>query len=93
MFYNTTNLEGKELKKALNNAEGQNERIYELLKRLDGYYTPFQIQAQYNRLFKEIPITSVRRSLTDLTEVGKCKKSERMRIEKYGSPNHLWRAI
>ena len=93
MFYNTIDLKGSELQDALQKTEVNKERIYLLLKYLKGYYTPFQVQAQYNRLFKEIPITSVRRALTDLTNEGRLKKSDRMKVEKYGAKNHLWAAI
>ena len=93
MFYNTTELKGKELSSAILKAKNQDDRIHTLLKQFKGYYTPFQIQAQYNRLFKEIPITSVRRSLNTLTKDGKCMKSELMVVERYGAKNHKWKAI
>ena len=93
MFYNTIELKGTELGTAILKAQKQDDRIYFLLRQFKGYYTPYQIQAQYNRLFKEIPITSVRRSLNTLTNNGKAVKGDILVTERYGAKNHKWKAI
>ena len=89
-FYNTINLKGTSLKDAIHAAKGQDKRIEALMKFNGGSLTPFQLHNLYERFYPSCPITSIRRSLTNLTEKGILRKLPKMQRERYGAYNHLW---
>jgi hypothetical protein len=91
-YYNTNKLIGEDLEKAINKAKSQESQLELHMKvNSNNSYTPFQLQeafiTDYNIVF---PITSVRRSLTNLTNNNILIKSEKTVIGDYGSPNHTW---
>lgn len=96
-FFNTIKLYGKQLKEAQEKATNQDERIYLIFSQNRGKkMTPFEVLDIYKKLYKEVPITSIRRSLTYLSTPDKEGKShlvktEEMRNGKYAKPNHLWK--
>jgi hypothetical protein len=52
-------------------------------------FTPAEI---WRRLFPEsVPITSVRRSISNLESEGKLQKTNEKVVEQYGRPNYKWR--
>lgn len=87
-FYNTIGLNSEEFKLALQNCNKQEYYIM-LLFADDEACTPFEIQERYNALYPDIPITSVRRAMTDLTKKGLLAKSDK-KVERYGKMNHTW---
>ena len=89
MFHNSTNLTGRDLQSAQTKARSQSEIILAYFQRLPGLWlTPFEVQIL---VLPNAPITSVRRSMTDLTKAGKLRKTGIMAKEKYGALNHKWR--
>ncbi len=89
MFHNSTNLTGRDLQAAQTKARSQSEIILDYFQRFDDVWlTPFQVQ---KRTLPNAPITSVRRSMTDLTKAGKLRKTNVKVQEVLGSPNHKWR--
>ena len=89
MFHNTIELTGRDLQSAQTKARSQSEIILDYFQRFDDVWlTPFQVQ---KRTLPNAPITSVRRSMTDLTKAGKLRKTGIMAKEKYGALNHKWR--
>jgi len=89
-FYNTTNLCDATLILAIRQAKTQTDKILALFKRYPHRaFTPFEVQAA-TRL-NGAPITSIRRSMTDLTSDGVLFKSHEMRDGPYGKPSHTWR--
>ena len=87
-FYNTIEEKGLELKKSEEKTKSQGERITEWFQNNPGGHTPFEV---WHRCFDcSVPITSVRRALTDLTNDKVLKKSEVMKMADYGKDNHLW---
>ena len=90
-FYNTVDLKDQELKKAEKNCDHQEERILRIYATHGGELTPFDVCNVFNKLYKPIPITSVRRAITNLTKRGKLRKCDRMKTEIYGQPNHYWK--
>ncbi len=92
MYYNTNNLTGSALKAAKQKAISQEETIHRIMKG-KGWLTPFEVHKIFKNRFSEIPITSVRRTLTDLVNLGKAMKSKDLTMEKYGRPNYKWKAI
>jgi len=51
-------------------------------------FTPFEV-LEHTRL--NVPITSVRRGITTLTDAGYLVKTNEMREGQYGMTNHCWR--
>lgn len=88
-FYNSINLMGVELETAQIKCTRQEYRIFQIFKSGNAY-TPFEIQEIYQRQFPEVPITSIRRAITNLESKGVLKKTQTMKAERYGKPNHKW---
>ena len=88
-FFNTIRLKGIDLDRAEFAALRQEEKVYYLFKSYPtAELTPFEVQ---EAVLAEAPITSARRALTCLTEMGLLEKVNRQRPERYGKPNYLWR--
>ena len=55
--------------------------------------TPFDIQDAIRALYSvKVPITSVRRAMTDLTTEGWLTKTDIMKKGRYGKEVHCWKA-
>ena len=91
-FYNTIGLKGKNYAKAIKNANTQNDRILTILKFKKVPMTPFQILDEYQKYYPICPVTSIRRSLTNLTNQGFLEKCETMGMGIYGMPNNKWKS-
>lgn len=89
MFYNTTHLHGKELLHATNKANSQKEKVFAFFKlNPDKEFTPADV---HQAIFDEAtPITSTRRSITDLTKMGFLKQTSTKREGFYGASNYCW---
>jgi hypothetical protein len=86
-YYNTLNEYGNELIKSIKKSEKQEAVILQLFKdRLE--WQPSQIYVALNHYY---PITSVRRSLTNLTSEGYLIKTEKKSMGLYGKNEHVWR--
>ena len=87
MFYNTTNLNGADLKKSRGRAESQTEKILRfLLAHPDRAFTP----AEVYRAMDGFLLTSVRRSMSDLTKSGDLIKTDSQALGQFGSANYKW---
>ena len=87
-YYNTTNLTGTELNKAISVAKSQSEKIKTLFRVTRKEYTPFEVLAYFS---DQTPVTSIRRAMTNLTNDGYLVQSENKKIEKYGKINYKWK--
>ena len=88
-FYNTTNLSGVELYTAQGKAKTQSRVIMGMFRRPEwSRLSPKDIM---NLTDDQWPITSVRRTLTNLTKDGLLIKTEDKVTGMYGSPEHVWR--
>ena len=91
-YYNTTKETGEEL--AINKAKAytQEESIMdiffdrELIK-----MTPSDVWHIYCEEFKNVPLTSIRRAITNLTNRQQLVKTDKMREGIYGKLEHCWR--
>ena len=92
-FFNTIKEAGIDLQIAIRKAKNQNERILKIMKLSDKPMTPFDVQSVYQLIFPSIPITSIRRAMSTLTDNGELIKMEQMKVEQYGAKNHLWKAV
>jgi tRNA(Leu) C34 or U34 (ribose-2'-O)-methylase TrmL len=89
-FYNTISLSEEELVKEEVNAISQEEKIYSLFK-IYQRGTPSAIMKLYEERWPAIPITSVRRSLTNLTKENRLVMTDTMLTGLYNKPEHVWR--
>lgn len=93
-YFNTTNLEGSELKTVTQKAFSQEQVIMAIYRSARiKTMTPSEVYQTYlerTRLLKT-PITSIRRAMTCLTKSGHLIKTEHKREGMYGSPEHYYR--
>jgi len=87
-FFNTNQTQGQELKEAKQKARTQQDEIYDLFVKHRAM-TPFDVIEKGG--YDPMQITSIRRAITNLTNAGKLVKTERVRKERLGKRNHLWR--
>ena len=88
MFYNTTNETNPDLQEYRQKAMKQDDVILAFFQRSPHpYYPPSEI---WQRMLPDAPLTSVRRSFTNLTDAGKLVKTDQKRKGIYGRPEHVW---
>tara|TARA_R110000803_G_scaffold192272_1_gene255075 strand:- start:1408 stop:1683 length:276 start_codon:yes stop_codon:yes gene_type:complete len=87
-YYNTTNLTGSELSKAISVAKSQAEKIKTLFRLTQKELTPFDVLAFFS---EQTPVTSIRRAMTNLTNDGYLVQTENTKVEKYGKINYKWK--
>lgn len=91
-YYNTNNEVGSILQESRKKTETQEKRIETILSDVNAVLTPDHIQWLYFQEYKvDIPITSVRRALTDLTAKGIAIKTDIMLKGRYNKKTHTWR--
>jgi response regulator of citrate/malate metabolism len=90
-YYNTTNQSGDTLKEYKRKALTQEEEIFHYLSRYGLTFSASEIQ---DSLFKDrnVPITSIRRALTNLYHDLEIKKAGQIK-GKYGRPENTYKAI
>jgi predicted transcriptional regulator len=81
-------MSGSDLAKAERSARTQEQVIMDYFTANAGSHTPEQVHAKAGLL--HCPITSIRRSITNLTNAGKLIKTEQMVNGNWGKPVHLW---
>ena len=89
-YFNTTSLSGPALTARKERIGGQNKKVLDYFRsHPEGFYTPFDIQA--NLFSSNVPITSIRRAMTTLTELGYLVKTDVKKPGRYGEMNYCWR--
>lgn len=96
MYYNTTNVTGQQRELFQEKATTQNEKVLQLFKRFKTPLSPSQVLKYYidsanTPNSSKTPITSIRRSITTLTERGELIKTEFQIDGPYNRPEFLWR--
>ena len=87
-FYNTTDLNEILLNREINNAKNQNQKVLAIFKQYPNkHFSPCDIS---KRLRDKYPLTSIRRSITNLTTAGKLTKTYKQKIGVYGKPTNTW---
>lgn len=90
-YYNTVSEQGETLKAYRSKASGQDAKILELFrKRPEMSYSPFQVLA-FADLPVTTPITSVRRSMSNLTKAGLLVRLDAKRKGNFGRNNCTWK--
>ena len=90
MYHNTTHQEGEKLREYQAKAGSQDERILAYMKsfRFGTQFTPTML---HRAVFDfSCPITSVRRSLSNLTLAGVLVKTDMLSEGMYGREEHNW---
>jgi len=90
-FYNTINSKNPELEKNIKINQVQSKNIISIFKITKLALTPYQVHTIYKRYVGNILITSVRRSISNLTRLGVLTKLDKKIIEQYNSENYLWK--
>jgi hypothetical protein len=89
-YFNTTNEKGSALRENRQKAETQNEKILAYFKKRPGeHLSPTDLWM--NLFNKSCPITSVRRSISDLTADCLLEKTDRTKIGTYGRKEYCWK--
>lgn len=91
MYYNTTNLKGDELKTSQKRTVSQEQKILEIFKDRKIDLSPTDVYKIFAFYFKNVPLTSIRRALSNLTKDGKLKKTSKKRLGMYGKHEHCWK--
>jgi hypothetical protein len=89
-FYNTTGIKESELRVRKRKADAQTVKVYEYFKaHPDALLSPWDVLEGcfgYN-----VPITSVRRAISDLTKEGLLTKTHERKVGKYNELCYMWR--
>jgi len=89
-YFNTTHLKDMDLIHAITKAENQNDAVYNIFKVLKSA-SPSKVWKHYNELKDKAPLTSIRRSMTTLTNKGKLIKTFETTHGIYGKPEFIWK--
>lgn len=88
-FHNTIQALPSEHREKEKKAINQNEKILELFK--ENKYTDFTPAEVFLRFGQQIPLTSIRRAMSDLCKAGELVKTENKRKGIYNEINHCWK--
>lgn len=89
-FFNTIGEVGETLKESKANANKQESRILELMTEP---CTPFEVHRLYCLKYPEVPITSIRRAMSNMSSKGLLEKTDQKKTEKYGKSNFVWKKV
>lgn len=92
MFYDTVKTEPNQLKIFQERSEKQEQIIYNLFT-AHGKLSPWQAFRLCQQLGRQYPITSVRRSITNLEKEGKLVKTDQQVMGPYRVKEFIWKAI
>lgn len=96
-YYNTTHETGVELETSERQASAQEKTVLRIFLEYQFFWggtdlTPWNVLEQWPAADEHSPpITSVRRAMTNLTRSGHLAKVAKMKRERYGKRNHVWR--
>lgn len=90
-FYNTIRENGDVLRESIRKAKTQEEKIEAFFRSYpDKSFTPFDIM--YAGVFdNDVPITSIRRAITNLEKRNVLEKTVEKREGAYGKDNYCWK--
>ena len=91
-YFNTTNIQGEELRQCQIKAGTQNAVILAFFRANPGKsFTPFEVKYGLKWHLNFPPITSIRRAISTLTELDYLIMTDELRAGEYGAVNHCWR--
>ena len=92
-FHNTTNESGKQLELFTAKAHNQNQAVYEMFQRYNSLSASECFTRLQNHTRLTWILTSVRRSITTLTNTGKLIKTEKKVNGLYGRPEYVYTIV
>ena len=92
-YFNTTNSSGAQLQQYQGTAKAQEAHILKIFQNRVGYaFAPSEVRAMVVSVVQaDVPITSIRRAMTNLTTAGQLEKTSQQKPGPYGRPEYLWR--
>jgi hypothetical protein len=91
-YWNTTGMTGEALAEAIRTARHQDAAVLAVYQAASCPLTPWEVLHRCEAAGKRWPITSIRRSITTLANVGALKRLDTLRIGDLGRPEHEWEA-
>jgi hypothetical protein len=94
-YFNTTQLSGSELQGCTTQARKQDELVLDVFM-IKGRFTPsecWQYLMNTGRIDDHTPLTSIRRSITVLTDKGRLNNTGVKRIGIFGRPENVWKLV
>ena len=95
LFFNTTNLEGKELQESIGKAYRQDAKVLQFFRaNPTAKLTKYEVLdnlLQASIIDARTPETSIGRALNTLMRNNQIEKLKEYRLGKYGKRNHLWK--
>ncbi|WP_394991106.1 hypothetical protein [Emticicia sp.] len=95
LYFNTTNLEGKELQESIRRTLTQDANILQFFRaNPTAKLTKYEVLdnlLKANMIHNLTPETSIGRALNTLMRNGYIEKLKEYRVGKYGKRNHLWK--
>ncbi len=96
-YYDTTrirqNSDKKEYELSVTNNKRQEDAILNIAHSMSLGFSPSQMLRKLENDGRLIPITSVRRAISDLTRDGKLVKTDKQVIGMYGRKEYVWRLV
>lgn len=87
VFYNTSHLTASTLTDARQKAAKQDDVVLATFRALGRPASPSEVLAASGL---RCPLTSVRRSISNLTDSGLLEKTDQQRMGPFGRPEYLW---
>jgi hypothetical protein len=92
IFYNTIKEEDTQLEESRMAVTRQERRVLAIFKIVPIFgLTPFAAWERYCSEHGDVPVTSIRRAITNLTNAGYLEKTEQTVEERWGKVNYIWR--
>ena len=89
-YYNTLNESALEVKTSETKAKKQKDEIFAIYRHTLRPMTPAEIWDGYGFKSKNVPLTSIRRAITNLEAEGLLKKTDIQKPGVYGKMNYCW---
>ena len=89
-YYNTIKESDKDLKKSESKAKKQKDKIFAIYRHTLRPMTPADIWENYGYKDSNVPLTSIRRAITNLEADGLLKKTDIQKEGIYGKMNYCW---
>jgi hypothetical protein len=80
-------------KRIVFNDKNQESRVLTIIKEKGLGMTPPEVHEDYEKLYNSVPLTSIRRALTKLTDHGHLNMTGEKKMGKYNQPNFVWSLI
>ena len=89
-YYNTLNEDGIVYNKSKDKAKKQKDEIFAIYRHTLRPMTPAEIWDNYGFKSKNVPLTSIRRAITNLESEGLLRKTDIQKKGVYGKMNYCW---